>query len=483
LRSAPPVLSGGNVTFADAVTTSNQFGFGAGGTVDTGGFALNATSFVITGVGIKTLTLGSSNVTLTGAAGWSYTGSNLTISPNTATINVSGTGAFAGGGLTYHNVNLTGTAHTISGNNTFNTFSLSSGTTQTITFTDNSYQNATALTLGGSSGNQHTLQGSGTAGWGIGQTAGAVSANYITISRSTGNVSGGTTYTATGGSVDGGNNVNWSFPLTITSGATSGISMTQDGVTSGNLTGTITDMGGQASVSSWAQYGLTTAYGSNTANITYSTTNFTGTNYHVLPANLTPGATYHYRKAITSGANTTYGADQSFTYTMPTPVAGTATVTGGSQITFNGDVTSAGVASSYYRFIDYWPEGQAHSTTSEVSDSGTGVFSVAVDPIDTVPNMNYRVGIRVGSVETYSSTATLGTSYTGTNTILYITPTIIWIGLLMGFMYLFFKGYRSMQAGETQAAALLWSIAFIVIAVDIVLWQVAWDALQNILGG
>lgn len=94
-----------------------------------------------------TVNLGSSTITVSVSTGWDFN-QGIVLAANTATINVSGTGAFAGGGATtYNNVNLNGTAHTISGSNTFvnltrngtatktDTLTLTSGTTQTVTGT------------------------------------------------------------------------------------------------------------------------------------------------------------------------------------------------------------------------------------------------------------------------------------------------------------------------------------------------------------
>lgn len=135
--------------------------------------------------GVLTITLGTSTVN---TAAWDMSGSNPTITPNTATINVTGTGAFAGGDIaTYHDVNLIGTAHTISGDNTFNSLDLDSAIAQTITFTDGSNQTVTDASLSGSAGFLHTLQGSGVAGWTITKAGGGyILCDYLDLSYSTG---------------------------------------------------------------------------------------------------------------------------------------------------------------------------------------------------------------------------------------------------------------------------------------------------------
>ncbi len=175
----------GIVTLADSLNIGAYDFLIGGGTFVTAGKTVSCGSFFDAGTAsVKTLTLSSSVINCTS---FSITGSNLTVTANTATIKVTGTGAFAGGGITtYNNVELNGTAHTISGSNTFATLALASGTTQTITFTDGTTQTATTFTLSGSSGKIHTLQGSGVAGWNMAKAGGGnVIADYLSVSYST----------------------------------------------------------------------------------------------------------------------------------------------------------------------------------------------------------------------------------------------------------------------------------------------------------
>jgi hypothetical protein len=355
---------------------------------------LTGTEHTVSGTGtIDSLNLGSAIIN---TSDWLL--NITTLNAGTSTINVIGTGAFAGGDITTYNiVNLIGSAHTISGSNTFGTLSGNSSVTQTLTFAGGSSVTATSFDLGGSSGFQHTLTSSNTTPWQISQLAGDVTADYITVSYSTANTSGGQTYTATGGSVDGGNNTGWTFPLTIATNAAIP-TMDKDGVT-GNFSGTTTDMGGSATVDVWHEYGLTPAYGSTTSNVTYSTTNFTGTKLQAMPSSLTPGETYHTRFAITSGANTTYGSDETFTLTTPTVTTVSGTLTGG-QLTMEGNATDKGVADDFYAgFLYSWSGG---NSTAAHAVSSTGAFT------ETVTISNSLVTItayaRVGSVYSYGST-------------------------------------------------------------------------------
>lgn len=141
--------------------------------------------FRVTEANATVLTMGSSAIT---CARWRYTGSNFTLTANTGTIKVTGTGAFEGGGITtYNNVELNGSAHTVSGSNTFASLTLKADTTQTITFTDGTTQTITTPTVTGSVGKVKTLVGSSTAGWIITKVGGGtVTADYLALSYSEG---------------------------------------------------------------------------------------------------------------------------------------------------------------------------------------------------------------------------------------------------------------------------------------------------------
>ncbi len=114
---------GGGWTLQDDVTIGTGGMEGAfivsNGTVNTNGKTITCLAFNISGANTRALTLGASVVNCTSWTATTIT--NLTLTANTATIKVTGTGAFAGGGITTYNiVELNGTAHTISGSNTFN---------------------------------------------------------------------------------------------------------------------------------------------------------------------------------------------------------------------------------------------------------------------------------------------------------------------------------------------------------------------------
>jgi hypothetical protein len=111
----------GSITLTDNLITT-EFIVLYGGTFNTGNFSITGTNFIGHGVDAKTLTLGTSVITLSGTTGWSFPNTGLTLTDNTHTIILTGASTFAGGVTTsgsYGTVNLNGTAHTISGSNTF----------------------------------------------------------------------------------------------------------------------------------------------------------------------------------------------------------------------------------------------------------------------------------------------------------------------------------------------------------------------------
>jgi len=167
------------------------------GTYETQNYNISITNLSSSNSNTRTITLGSSTLTLTAAASpiQFSTSTGLTLNAGTSTIKLtaSGTKTFAGGGLVFNNVEITtagGQGVTITGSNTFNTFSnvayanltLTSGTTQT--FTNFNYT--------GASGSVVNI---------LTSTPGLTA----TFQKSTG------TWYAGANSTDGGNNTGWTF--------------------------------------------------------------------------------------------------------------------------------------------------------------------------------------------------------------------------------------------------------------------------------
>lgn len=136
------VKVGGNLTIAG--NSNLKIVCVQGGTLNTNNKIVTATQWIASTANAITITLGSSVIDCTSV---SYTGTNITITANTSTINVSGTGALAGGNIDYNGAsfNLNGTAHAVSGAFTVanltrngtatnaNTVTFTSGTTVTVT--------------------------------------------------------------------------------------------------------------------------------------------------------------------------------------------------------------------------------------------------------------------------------------------------------------------------------------------------------------
>jgi hypothetical protein len=135
----------GGVTFTDNLINNNVFTFVRGDlTIQN----MTVSSVIMSGANAMSLIPGNYTISCTS---WSNTSSNLTVTANTATINISGTGALAGGAVNYNGTtfNLNGTAHTVSGAFTCanltrtgtatnaNTTTFTSGTTVTVTGTAN----------------------------------------------------------------------------------------------------------------------------------------------------------------------------------------------------------------------------------------------------------------------------------------------------------------------------------------------------------
>ncbi len=199
----------GTLSLQDNLTVSVLIGVSAG-TFLTNGFTVTIPRWDIAGATAKTITLGSSIVNITGAEGWNYTGSALTLTANTAVFKFTGTAAFVGGDITtYNEVQLNGTAHTITGSNTFTFLKFGPAGAQTITFTDGTTQTVLNPPTRTGTG-QIIFQGSGAGGWGITeQGQQRVILSNMSISFST--ALPRDTWFASPPSTDGGNNFNWIF--------------------------------------------------------------------------------------------------------------------------------------------------------------------------------------------------------------------------------------------------------------------------------
>jgi hypothetical protein len=165
----------------------------------------------------RTITMGSGTWTLTGTGTvWTTaTATNLTVTPDSSTINITDTSitgkTFTGGGKTFGNITFTGDNITVVGSNTFNQFRLANaglttgllltaGTTQTVSgFSNNGTAGNLTKLLSTSAGTPATLS----------KSSGNVSTNYMSIKDST--ATGGAVWYAGANSTDVSGNTGWFF--------------------------------------------------------------------------------------------------------------------------------------------------------------------------------------------------------------------------------------------------------------------------------
>jgi hypothetical protein len=191
------------------------------GTFDSDGYALSTGLFDGSGTTARTLSMGASTWTITGAGtAWNLSDTtNLTLNTDTSTISMTGSSphTFQGGSQTYYNLNVGGTGDlTIVGDNTFNEIS-DSVDGSTVYFTAGSTTTTTAFTVDGGVGDLILLR-STTPGsvWFLEQSTGSVGITYVDIQDS--DASGGATFQCING-VNSGNNTGWQF---IDSGGSGG---------------------------------------------------------------------------------------------------------------------------------------------------------------------------------------------------------------------------------------------------------------------
>jgi hypothetical protein len=273
-----------------------------GGTFNTNGQTVgnvgDNTDLNISGATAKTITFGNSIVNI---RDWADTGTNLTVTPNTATINIS-RNLTSVNIATYNIVNLTGATSTISGSNTFAKLSFKPAAGQTITFTDTTTQTAASFERTGTG--QIVFQGSAAGGWALTDSDGGTNTfNNLTVSRCT---ASGATFNATGASLNSGNNVGWTFPTTLTTQSTT---ITPNSTTA-TLNGTTTDQGGSAIIErgfAWNTSGLPVIAEHKivvAGTLGVYSGNITG---------LSPNNIYYIRSYLTNGSGTSYGNEQVFT--------------------------------------------------------------------------------------------------------------------------------------------------------------------------
>lgn len=204
-------LADSNTTGATATVTLTK------GTLDLNGQTCSWGKVTNSNSNIRTLTMGSSTVTLKGTSNiWFIsTATNLTLNPGTSTIVISDTSSsakmFTGGGKTYNNLSITGGGAgtvTLSGANTFNTFTINAP--KSVVFPSSATTTVTSFVAVGSAGNVITITAttSGTAAT-LSQASGTVNSDYLSLKDSA--ATGGATWNAGSHSTNVSGNSGWLF--------------------------------------------------------------------------------------------------------------------------------------------------------------------------------------------------------------------------------------------------------------------------------
>lgn len=188
------------------------------GTLDLNGKTFTVAGSFNTASGTKNLTFNGGTLSISRSGNSAFNNAqptNFTTTAGTGTGKISMTAAiaktFVGAGSTY-NCTLSndgaGTL-TITGSNTFTT--IDNGVQPTaFTFTAATTQTVTNFNVSGTSGNLVTLNSSSASGnFTLSKSSGTVSADYLSITRST--ATGGATWYAGANSTNGGNNIGWIF--------------------------------------------------------------------------------------------------------------------------------------------------------------------------------------------------------------------------------------------------------------------------------
>ena len=210
----------GSVTLQDALTQSLTVVTGLqNGTLDLNGFTYTVGTRFSTGTGTKNLTFNGGTLicpdpNITSFNNAVPTGFTTTAGTGTGTISMTAATSktFIGGGSTFNcTLNQGGGTLTITGSNTFSNITntrksvsaasilFTAGTTNTFADWNASGESTRLLTIGSLTAASHTLS----------KASGTVSADFLSISRST--ATGGAGWYAGANSTDGGNNSGWIF--------------------------------------------------------------------------------------------------------------------------------------------------------------------------------------------------------------------------------------------------------------------------------
>ena len=210
-------MFGGTLTLQDAFNSTNSLMLN-NGTFNANNLGVTVTSLSSSNSNTRTLTMGSGTWTLSGTGTvWNMaTTTGLTLNQNTSTIALTDTSStaktFAGGGLTYNNLSITGSgtgAVIFTGANTFNTFIINAP--KTVTFPSSTTNTFTTFLAAGSGSLGSITINSSTAGTQatLSQSSGTVSSDYLILQDSKAN--DGATWNAGSNSINLSDNSGWIF--------------------------------------------------------------------------------------------------------------------------------------------------------------------------------------------------------------------------------------------------------------------------------
>lgn len=380
-------------------------------TLDTNGKTVTCASFSdSSSTTTKTVTLGNSTLNCTA---WSFTGTGaLTVTANTATINVSGNSAFGNANYNGASLCLFGTIYTIGGNNTLNNINLSPTVIQTLTIAAGARITATTATLSGDATHQHTIL-SGTAGTLASIWATNKADDYVTYTNMLRNYNGvivadcagtgGGTFAGANGAytsltVQGAGN----YPLTVTGNNTFNNDFKVDASLANK-----TVVQAATAVQTVGQMSRGTVIGTNYVTLNGGTWNKTDTNpnalgyMNIINSTATPTDTWYAGAtppSIDGGGNTgwifTQVTLQSATTLLPTGV--TMDKDGVTSVTLSGSIGQIDGSPTFSEWFDFGLTDAYGSSTTALTSYASGNYSSTV----RIPN------VPISNVGTYQTTPT-----------------------------------------------------------------------------
>jgi hypothetical protein len=194
---------------------------------------------------------------------------------------------------------------------------------------------------------------------------------------------------------------------TVTTQAATSITMDKDGLTAGTFNGNLTNLGDDtdADVSFEWDSNSGAPYANET---TPQNLDATGAFTDDIATNLTPGGTYYYRSKAVNVHGTSYGSEQSFTFTMPTFTTETATYTspGAASATLEGNISSMQTASNTTAYFEWGYDTGYGNTTVDQIISGTGDITQAISGFLHNVTIHYRMVLENGATAVNGSDST-----------------------------------------------------------------------------